>query len=183
MEPENNVLLAIEGYKKSKEYGRKPLIIVGKTTTKHGEQLVKIYGNDKNIRFVGGIYDFDKLNSIRHLSFAYFHGHSVGGTNPSLLEAMASGCFILAHANIFNKTVLGDNAEYYDSTDSVMHLLNDIDSIVQKKKDKFIVANIDVIRTEYSWKHLVDQHEDYFRWMLEDAKNKFYFVGASDGNR
>lgn len=96
---------------------------------------------------------------------------------------MASGCFILAHANIFNKTVLGDNAEYYDSTDSVMHLLNDIDSIVQKKKDKFIVANIDVIRTEYSWKHLVDQHEDYFRWMLEDAKNKFYFVGASDGNR
>lgn len=183
MEPENNVLLAIEGYKKSKEYGRKPLIIVGKTTTKHGKQLVKIYGNDKNIRFVGGIYDFDKLNSIRHFSFAYFHGHSVGGTNPSLLEAMASGCFILAHANIFNKTVLGDNAEYYDSTDSVMHLLNDIDSIVQKKKDKFIVANIDVIRTEYSWKHLVDQHEDYFRWILEDAKDKFYFVDASDRNR
>lgn len=170
MEPENNMLMAIEGYKQSTEYGKKPLVIVGKTTTKHGQELVKTYGNDKNIRFVGGIYDFDKLNSIRHFSFAYFHGHSVGGTNPSLLEAMASDCFILAHDNIFNKAVLGDNAEYYKSAEDVAGLLNHIEDIAGEKKEKYIASNLEIIRQEYSWDYLVDQHEAYFKWMLRDSQ-------------
>ena len=89
LEPENNIVMAIEGYLHSKENGRRPLIVVGKTNTPHGKELVEKYGNEKNVRFVGGIYDFKKLDSVRHFSKAYFHGHSVGGTNPSLLEAMA----------------------------------------------------------------------------------------------
>lgn len=75
------------------------------------------------MRFIGGVYDFDKLNSIRKFSFAYFHGHSVGGTNPSLLEAMASGCFILANDNIFNRSVLKENAKYYHTAIEVTKLL------------------------------------------------------------
>ena len=110
LEPENNIVMAIEGYLHSKENGRRPLIVVGKTNTPHGKELVEKYGNEKNVRFVGGIYDFKKLDSVRHFSKAYFHGHSVGGTNPSLLEAMAAGCFIFAHDNIFNRAVLEENA-------------------------------------------------------------------------
>ena len=172
LEPENNIIMAIEGYLHSKEYGKKPLIVVGKTTTKHGQELVAKYGNDDHIRFVGGIYNFDKLNSIRHYSFAYFHGHSVGGTNPSLLEAMASDCFILAHNNVFNKAVLGKNANYYCSVEEVTALLNDIDAIAARNKDVITKNNLEVIRTEYSWEHLVDQHEEYFKWMMQDAKKK-----------
>ena len=85
LEPENNITMAIEGYLHSRENGRRPLIIVGKTNTPHGKELVEKYGKEKNVRFVGGIYDFKKLDSVRHFSLAYFHGHSVGGTNPSLL--------------------------------------------------------------------------------------------------
>lgn len=167
LEPENNIIMAIEGYLHSKENGRRPLIIVGKTNTPHGKELVKKYENEKNVRFVGGIYDFKKLDSVRHFSRAYFHGHSVGGTNPSLLEAMAAGCFIFAHDNIFNRAVLKDNAWYYPSTSKVSEFLDNIDTIVDKHKVEFIAKNIDVIRNEYSWEHLVDEHEKYFKWLLE----------------
>lgn len=170
LEPENNITMAIEGYLHSKENSSRPLIIVGKTNTPHGKELVAKYGNEKNVKFIGGIYDFKKLNSIRHFSRAYFHGHSVGGTNPSLLEAMASGCFILAHDNIFNRTVLKRNALYYSSTKKVTELFNDMDNIVRKSKVIFTTNNIEVIKKEYSWAHLVDEHEQYFKWLLEQCK-------------
>lgn len=166
LEPENNIMMAIEGYLRSKGNGHRPLIVVGKTNTPHGKELMKKYGKWKNIKFVGGIYDFRKIDSLRHFSHAYFHGHSVGGTNPSLLEAMASRCFILAHDNVFNRAVLGDNALYYPSAESVTHFLDDIDSITAQHKDTFTGNNIEVIRKEYSWERLVDEHEAYFRWML-----------------
>lgn len=172
LEPENNIYMAIDGYLASEQYGKKPLVVVGKTNTPYGKKLVAKYGNNPNIKFVGGIYDFDKLNSVRHFSYAYFHGHSVGGTNPSLLEAMASECFILSHNNVFNHSVLRDNAIYYQSTEDVTKLLNDIDHIVDKYKSDFISRNLDVIRNEYSWEKLIDEHEKYFKWILEDTKKR-----------
>lgn len=170
LEPENNIVMAIEGYLHSKENGKRPLIVVGKTNTPHGKELVAKYGNEKGIKFVGGIYDFKKLDSVRHFSKAYFHGHSVGGTNPSLLEAMASGCFVLAHDNIFNRAVLKENSLYYGSAEKVTEPLDNIDEICAKYKKAYTEANIEVIKNEYSWEHLVDQHEQYFKELLEKAK-------------
>lgn len=167
LEPENNIIMAIDGYLASKEKGNKPLIIVGKTNTPHGKELVSKYANEKSVRFVGGIYDFKKLNSIRYYSFAYFHGHSVGGTNPSLLEAMASNCFIFANDNIFNKTVLGENAFYYKNASTVTDLLNKINRLAEDNKKLFIENNLKVIKEEYSWNKLIDDHEKYFYWLLE----------------
>ena len=153
-------------YLASEENGHRPLIIIGKTNTPHGKELVARYGMESSIRFIGGIYDFKKLNSIRRFSFAYFHGHSVGGTNPSLLEAMASGCFILANDNLFNRAVLKHNAEYYTTSAEVTDLLNNMDLLAMRDKKRFIKANLEEIRTEYSWEHLVDEHEKYFEWLL-----------------
>lgn len=172
LEPENNIIMAIEGYLASKEKGKRPLVIVGKTNTPHGKELVAKYGNEKSIRFVGGIYDFDKLNSIRHFSYAYFHGHSVGGTNPSLLEAMASDCFILANDNIFNKAVLGENALYYSNHITVTELLNNIELLTLTHKKSYTEKNLEIIRKEYSWEKLVDEHEKYFLWLLQEHKQK-----------
>jgi glycosyltransferase involved in cell wall biosynthesis len=172
LEPENNIYMAIDGYFASDQYGKRPLVIVGKTNTPYGKKLVEKYGSNPNVKFVGGIYDFNKLNSVRHFSYAYFHGHSVGGTNPSLLEAMASDCFILSHDNIFNHSVLGNNAIYYQSTEDVTKLLNDIDNIVYKYKSDYTLNNLAVIRDDYSWEKLIDEHEKYFKWILEDAKKK-----------
>jgi len=173
MEPENNIEMAIQGYLASNENGKRPLILVGKTNTPFAKQLIKKYGNEKGLRFMGGIYDFKKLNSVRKFSYAYFHGHSVGGTNPSLLEAMASDVMMLAHDNIFNRAVLKENAFYYDGAESVTKLLNDIDNIVSCNKERIVANNLEEIRTNYSWEHLVDQHEEYFKWLIEDnGKNR-----------
>lgn len=170
LEPENNIVMAIEGYLHSKENGRRPLIVVGKTNTPHGKELVEKYGNERNVEFVGGIYDFKKLDSVRHFSKAYFHGHSVGGTNPSLLEAMAAGCFIFAHDNIFNRAVLKENVFYYPSADKVTEYLNRIDTIAEGSKIQYTARNIEVIRNEYSWESLIDKHEKYFYWLLSQKQ-------------
>lgn len=172
LEPENNIFMAISGYIASDLYGKMPLVIVGKTDTPYGKWLVEHYAKYEYVKFVGGIYDFDKINSVRHYSYAYFHGHSVGGTNPSLLEAMAAECFILSHDNIFNRSVLGENAVYYGSTDDAMNIINNLESLVSAYKQDYTKKNLEVIRTQYSWDKLVEEHEKYFQWMLEDAKDK-----------
>ena len=169
MEPENNITMAIEGYLHSKENGRRPLVVVGKTGTPHGKELVAKYGRERSVRFIGGIYDFKKLDTVRHFSRAYFHGHSVGGTNPSLLEAMAAGCFILAHDNIFNRAVLKDRTLYYSSAEKIAEYLDAMDDLVQKYKADYTAANRDVIRKEYSWERLIDEHEKYFQELLKPA--------------
>ena len=141
----------------------------GLTMKENLKYLVEHYGKEKHIHFVGGIYDFDKINSIRYYSYAYFHGHSVGGTNPSLLEAMASECFILSHDNVFNRAVLGENAIYFSSAEKVTELLNDIANLEKTHKENFTKNNLEVIRTQYSWEKLVDEHEKYFEEIMKKS--------------
>jgi len=167
MEPENNVAMAIEGYLASKWRGRLPLVVVGKLNTPYGRKLSGRYGREPGVRFMGGIYDNERLNALRHFSLAYFHGHSVGGTNPSLLEAMACGCFILSHDNIFNKTVLGQNAFYYTDAGDIVTVLDCIDTSVACRKKEFVANNLCVIRDRYSWDKLASEHERFFEDVLK----------------
>lgn len=169
MEPENNIEMVIQGYIESKLQD-KPLIIIGKTDTPHGKILVEKYATYPGIRFMGSIYDFKKIDSIRYFSSAYFHGHSVGGTNPSLLEAMASSCFIIANDNIFNRAVLKNNALYFKKKDDVSSILNNISDYLIDKRITFIENNSACIRNEYSWEKLIDDHEKYFQWMLRQKR-------------
>lgn len=171
LEPENNVEMVIKGYIDSNIID-KPLIVVGKTDTPHGKYLVEQYQDQIKIRFIGGVYDFKKINSIRYFSSVYFHGHSVGGTNPSLLEAMASSCFILSHDNIFNKSVLKDDALYFEDEQSVSKLLDNIDYNNNTYRATFIENNLNRIRNEYSWEKLVDDHEKYFKRILAESKSE-----------
>lgn len=168
LEPENNVEMIIKGFINSNSI--KPLIVVGKTNTPHGKHLVETYKDHSNIRFVGGIYDFNKIDSIRYFSSAYFHGHSVGGTNPSLLEAMASSCFIIANDNIFNKAVLKEEALYFTYKEDVTSIVNNLSNSITNLKKQFVSNNLDEIKNEYSWEKLVDQHEKYFEELIKNHK-------------
>lgn len=165
MEPENNIAMTIEGYLASKWRDRKPLVVVGKPNTPYGKSLTARYGGEEAVRFVGGIYDIDKLNALRHFSFAYFHGHSVGGTNPSLLEAMACGCFILSHDNVFNRSVLGTNAYYYSDEKGITAILNGMDEAIENK-EAFTAGNMQIIRDKYSWEQLAIAYELFFKETL-----------------
>ena len=83
---------------------------------------------------------------------------------------MANKCFILSHNNIFNKTVLGDNAIYYNDEKDVTNLLNNIEMYIREHKQLYTTNNLQVIRTQYSWKKIVDEHEKYFMSLLSHTK-------------
>ena len=83
---------------------------------------------------------------------------------------MANKCFILSHNNIFNKTVLGDNAIYYNDEKDVTNLLNNIEMYIREHKQLYTTNNLQVIRTRYSWEKLVDEHEEYFMSLLSHTK-------------
>ncbi|RIV44605.1 DUF1972 domain-containing protein [Flagellimonas pelagia] len=155
LEPENNIDVILEGVANSD--GTKPFLVIGKHETKYGEYLKDKFSENKNIRFFGGIYNQNHLDNLRYFSNIYFHGHSVGGTNPSLLEAMASNAFIVANDNVFNKSILNDEAFYFKNSEDVAKLL-------QLKKDDYIELgskNQDKIASLYSWDRINEHYENY----------------------
>ena len=162
-EPENNLEMALDGFLSAK--CPHPFLVVGNHDTRYGRWLKKKYP-DERIRFVGGIYNKPVLDSVRHFAAAYFHGHSVGGTNPSLLEAMACGAFIFAHNNAFNRKVLFDSAFYFDDAPQVAQLLSDLDDRRARHANQFAQENVERIRTDYAWDKIVDQHESLFRALV-----------------
>jgi len=163
LEPENNVETVINSHAESAT--KYPLMVVGNHTTKYGKYLKNKFQNDK-IHFAGGIYNKLHLDSLRHFSLAYFHGHSVGGTNPSLLEAMASQSFIIAHKNSFNGSILGDSALYFDSQKEVIDIIDNITDLRSKHANEFIKENFLKINTLYNWDVITSKHEALFKDLL-----------------
>lgn len=164
MEPENNVEMILRGYMESSQ--AYPLLVIGNVTNRFGKYLHNHFQH-RGIKFAGSIYDQHILNNLRYHSARYFHGHSVGGTNPSLLEAMACRCNIAAHNNVFNQTVLQNGADYFSTENDVTGIINAPDNCPIANERKQI--NIERIRTTYNIEKNID---DYERLMLEACREK-----------
>jgi glycosyltransferase involved in cell wall biosynthesis len=161
-EPENNIETIIKSYMKSG--AEEPLIMIGSTQNKFGKYIISAYSNERII-FCGNLYDIHELNNLRYFSNMYFHGHSVGGTNPSLLEAMSSQALICAHQNEFNFSVLGDDALYFSDENELAACIKKSVSI--KDRIKMISENMKKIETKYTWKNVIDEYENL---MLESKQ-------------
>lgn len=111
MEPENNIETILEGFNSSNS--DKNFKVIGDTGNRFGKFITNKFNNDERIQFQGPIFDNVRVRAMQNNSYLYFHGHSVGGTNPSLLEAMASEALIAAHNNPFNQAVLTNDAFYF----------------------------------------------------------------------
>jgi glycosyltransferase involved in cell wall biosynthesis len=122
IEPENNVEMVLEAILDSNFDGI--TIIVGSVFgNKYAEKITKKFAGDKFL-FVGGIYDPKLLNQLRYRASIYFHGHSVGGTNPSLVEAMQLGCRIFSYDNIFNRETTQNNAVFFKTSEDLSAKIN-----------------------------------------------------------
>jgi rhamnosyltransferase len=168
LEPENNIEMIIEGYLKSKTL--KPLIVVGDFADPDYEksiaEIIEGSPEDKRIVFTGGIYDLELLNMLRQNCYAYLHGHSVGGTNPSLLEGMISKNLIIAHDNAFNEEVCCNNALYFKDPYEVSAKIELIEKYPQNYFE-FKNSIYKRAKEDYSWDRVINQYDILFTPMSD----------------
>ena len=127
-EPENSILEIVRAFTRKRRGIR--LVVVGAYDRDKYRYHQQVFDSDNwEVQFVGAVYDREKLGALRYHARWYFHGHRVGGTNPSLLEAMAAGCAVIAHDNPFNRWVAGETALYfrneYDCAVEIEKLIED----------------------------------------------------------
>ncbi|HMI78776.1 MAG TPA: DUF1972 domain-containing protein [Ferruginibacter sp.] len=157
MEPENNIDMILQGFHMSNS--EKIFIVIGNINNSYGKQMYKKYCNDERIRFAGAIFDAEITNTLRAFCRLYFHGHTVGGTNPSLLEAMANGSIIVAHDNEFNRAVLKGDAYYFKTAEEVMKHV--VKSNGHKESAKMVENNFVKIEEQYNWPKIVNMYEEF----------------------
>ncbi|MGV8093297.1 MAG: DUF1972 domain-containing protein [Mangrovibacterium sp.] len=157
LEPENSIEIILDGVLQSEQFV--PFLVIGNHRTKYGHYLKTKYKKHRFIQFLGGIYNMNVLSNLRYFSNLYFHGHTVGGTNPSLLEAMASQALICAHHNVFNQSILGEDGFYFETSEQVARLMKNETKPLHKDK---IEANIRKIETIYSWPVIINQYLAHF---------------------
>ncbi|MDG0972630.1 MAG: DUF1972 domain-containing protein [Crocinitomicaceae bacterium] len=162
LEPENSIEVILNGVAMASL--SRPFLVIGKHDTKYGAYLKEKFKLCDRIQFLGGIYDQNILNNLRFFSNIYFHGHTVGGTNPSLLEAMGSSALICANDNTFNKAILGNDAVFFNSADDVAGYLQ---KIQKKSFSNFVENNSSKIKDVYNWNKIIDQYETHFKDILK----------------
>ncbi|MFP7412678.1 beta 1-4 rhamnosyltransferase Cps2T [Priestia filamentosa] len=162
--PENNYELMIREFMASSS--KKDLVIISNVEQNNFyQELLSRTGFDKDerIKFVGTVYDQELLKKIREQAYGYFHGHEVGGTNPSLLEALASTQLNLLLNVVFNKEVGTDGAMYFNKeVGSLASLVNEADSYTQDHIEGFSSRAKKRITDEYSWEKIVHEYETLF---------------------
>lgn len=161
--PENNYETMIREFMASNT--KKNFALITGVNEDFLEELQKRthFRSDPRIKFVGTVYDQDLLKKIRENAFAYLHGHEVGGTNPSLLEALASTRLNLLLDVEFNREVAEDSAFYWNKNNgSLAMLFSNIESISQEEIQKMDMNSNSIIRNKYNWQHIVNMYETLF---------------------
>ncbi len=122
-EPENSILEIVQAY--SLQHRGMPLVVLGKYQRNGTRYQIKVLNAaGPEVKFLGPIFDRDVVRALRFHARAYIHGHSVGGTNPSLVESLAAGNAVIAHDNPFNRWVAGEDARYFKSPSDLAHILD-----------------------------------------------------------
>lgn len=156
LEPENHVFEILKGFSKSSTSSS--LVVVGDISSKTNYIQKLLSVRDDRIIFVGSVYDKTKLSALRFFSKAYFHGHSVGGTNPSLLESLGCGNIVIAHRNDFNIEVAQDAAFYFSMSSDIPKILSMIESLSPEELDIKKDFAYRRIREKYNWNMITSQY-------------------------
>lgn len=148
IEPENNCHKTLEAFSKTDN----KLIFIGNwERSEYGRTLKEKYSKFSNITIQDPIYDIDVLYALRKNAGSYIHGHSAGGTNPSLVEAMFFGCPILCFDVVYNRASTQNKAYYWKDVNELVELL-------QCKKLSGDEMKV-IAEKEYTWKTIISQYE------------------------
>lgn len=161
--PENNYETMIREFMKS--HSKKDFAIITNSDEKFLEELDKKLGfkQDSRIKFVGTVYDQELLMKIREQAYAYFHGHEVGGTNPSLIEALGSTELNLLLEVGFNQEVGLQSALYWTKEEGdLAQLIDKADAMKPEDRLALGAQAKERIRTAYSWQFICDRYAEEF---------------------
>jgi glycosyltransferase involved in cell wall biosynthesis len=157
-EPENHVDVIVEGYRRSA--AKKPLVVIGTAPYAHsyGDKIRRIAEGDHRIRNIGAVWDQELLDQLYAGCLSYVHGHSVGGTNPSLLRAMGAGAPVTAYDVVFNREVTDARARYFSSADDVASAVEADESDTAQALRRG-VAHRQFAQETYRWDDVADGYE------------------------
>jgi glycosyltransferase involved in cell wall biosynthesis len=161
MEPENHVDVIVEGY--AAAGSELPLIVVG--TAPYGDEYmaqVKAAAGHSDTRFLGGVWDQDLLNQLYANCRSYLHGHSVGGTNPSLLRALGCAAPVTAFDVDFNREVTNDHARFFTSVEDVAVAIKRDDDDQDASWTRGVAGRAHVAQ-RYRWDEVADSYEQMVR--------------------
>ena len=159
LEPENHVDLVVEGYLRST--ARSPLVVVGSApyAARHLRDIEGLAARDpERVRLLGSIWDQDLLNQLYANASSYVHGHSVGGTNPSLLRAMGAGTPVMAYDVVFNREVLGQCGRYFPDAAGLGALVERAEEDRAGERARGRSGQVRVAQ-RYDWEQVVDGYE------------------------
>lgn len=161
--PENNYEMVIKGFMNS-NINKKLVIITNLSSSNYFSELKNktCFDQDDRIIFIDGVYDKEKLCIIRKYAYLYIHGHSVGGTNPSLIEALSLTDLNILYDVCFNKDIGLDTCLYFDSSESLTSLFDNKKKLDNSKKELGPLAKKRVY-DNFTWKIIVDKYKDIFR--------------------
>lgn len=157
--PENNYEIMISEFMKCRSW--KDLAIITNVNDRFLSKLERKlhFRADKRIKFVGTVYDQELLKKIRENAYGYLHGHEVGGTNPSLLEALGSTDLNLLLDVGFNREVAEDSALYWSKGDSSLAgLIDEVDKLSTERQFEYGQKAKQRIQDAYSWKLISDRY-------------------------
>jgi len=164
IEPENNIHVILEAASSQKKY---PLVMIGNwAKSQYGKELKTQYAAVQHIHLIDPIYEPTALNRFRSNCFAYIHGHSAGGTNPSLVEAMNLGLPVIAFDVGYNRTSTEDKALYFKDSTSLKVIINGLSegwatSIAEQMKE--------IAERRYTWKVI---SKKYLKMLGAGSKEK-----------
>jgi glycosyltransferase involved in cell wall biosynthesis len=156
--PENSILELVTGFSTAKR-GSKLAVLGDYMPRTDPYHRAVIDAASDEVVFLGGIYDPDVVKALRFHSAAYLHGHTVGGTNPSLVEAMAAGNPVVAHENTYNRWVAQDAAVYFSTAEEAgAHM----ERILGSPQTREVMSQAARARhaSEFRWEHVAGQYED-----------------------
>lgn len=156
-EPENSIHEIISAFSR-KERGLKLVVLGNYQPSLYPYHKQVLDAASDEVLFVGGVYDQGIVQALRFHSLFYVHGHTVGGTNPSLVEAMGAGNPVLAHDNSFNRWVAGDKAYYFDYNNIESQLeafISDQKALHSSRK-----SSLNRHESEFSWDKVLRQYEE-----------------------
>lgn len=157
--PENSTETILEAFRQN---GRTLVVVGSFNNTPFGKHCINRYSQCQNIIFAGGIYDQKQLNQLRHEAKAYIHGHTVGGTNPSLLEAMGCGCYVIAHDNPFNSWVLNKNGLFFKNSYELTNCITQFESLQKGEVHRDKLKNVKRIEKNFIWENVAKEYLDLF---------------------